>query len=237
MKYKIISFLQRPKWGSQKDKEFLVMRDGLRRSVGCNAPEAELVIIEDHSEFVNALDACHRKVREWAVQCCKSYVPCACLDIDCLVLQDLSPIFENTFDLGMTVRDDKQWLNAGVIYYQPSDQARRDMIAWAELSRDSSRDKKIESWYRQETGQSATNEASFAYGLKHKVFQGRVKKFQCREWNCEQHYWEDMDENTKVLHVKSGLRGHVFNVKGKYPHFRPERARMAIARVEEYYGL
>lgn len=195
------------------DEAFGRMGQALKLSVEANCPDAEFVeVITDRPNerpgLLRHYTDNHAKLLEWrdAVNEADDGEHLVLMDADTLVLGDLSPAFEEPFDMGWTWRPGRLPVNSGVVYVRVNDRSRAFMDAWAARDAALMEHRALASHGRSKYG--GANQASFmwliTHGGGHDI--ARCHALMCKHWNSVDQTWCDFDENTRVLHIKGRLR-------------------------------
>lgn len=168
-----------------------LLKRGFVNSVKKNT-NAELVLIEEKKEFGQQY-----KHQVWAKEARKANCPVVLMDTDTIILNDISEVFEQDFDIAITTRDSKNWLNAGVVFVKPTQKAYRILELWT---------KEIDNAknYRRKTGHAGYAQPVFVWLYNNNKFDGKIIKVPCNKYNCVQE-WGSY-KTASVIHIKSGLR-------------------------------
>lgn len=226
---------------------FTRMFNALRRSVEQNCPHAEIVgvcadrararsVERAYAENTTKLGTWRHAVHKYDDE------PLVLMDADTLVLGDLSEAFNEQFDIGLTVRDYKLRYNAGVVYVQPTDNARSFIDAWF-----------IENQYMHDNLRRVRNRIALNGGINQasldSIISGQsnpsytdtllihkegttpdefdrdhpdrgsqwvIRELPCSIWNSVDQTWSTFSDVTKVLHVKGQLRALSLTPARKY---------------------
>ena len=133
--------------------------------------------------------------------------PCAVCDIDLMFRRSIADIWEQKFDIAVTIRNHLARFNTGLWFYRPTDASKFFVKHWLELTEQFSKD--MEGIKPGLDKYSGLDQYALACVLKKDRFVN-VIELQCQEWNAEQTYWATIDENTRVIHIKSQLRNELF---------------------------
>ncbi|MFW6074460.1 MAG: putative nucleotide-diphospho-sugar transferase [Chloroflexota bacterium] len=126
------------------------------------------------------------------------------MDTDMIVLNDLRPAFNEDFDIGLTVRTKANWkYNGGVVFVKISDATREFLRQWGEIDERMYRDEKFHAPYSKKY--KGQNQSSLGYMVEHNESL-KIREFPCAIWNACNEDWIYIDDNTKVIHLKSNLR-------------------------------
>lgn len=132
------------------------------------------------------------------------------MDCDMIVLKDISEAFNYDFDIGYTVRtNSSKPFNGGVVFVKNTLNAIKFIELWKEINRRMYNDYTFHMPYR--TKYAGMNQASFGYLLEKKNYEAKLKKFRCDIWNACDDNWRNISIDTKVMHIKGGLRRTVLS--------------------------
>lgn len=151
------------------------------------------------------------------------------MDADTVIVQPLDPIWSEPFDLAYTVKPGARYpFNTGVVAVRVSDRVRTFFRAWHDECRrmqPNTAEAKAHhrTWRRRYGGiHQAALGCVFAAGAADGL---QLATLPCRVWNCEDLHWTTFDPaETRILHVKSGLRRAVLGFSPV-----PHRLRPAVA--------
>jgi len=146
------------------------------------------------------------KLRLWAEAVYRSPLPVVLMDTDTLVLRDLRRAFREEFDVAYTTRPGELPINAGVVFVNQTDAARQFMADWQAVNDQLLVD--VHQLVSAISEHAGINQAALLRLLATRDHIASVKPLACSEWNSCDQTWEQLDENTAVLHVK-GLLRHV----------------------------
>ncbi len=129
--------------------------------------------------------------------------PCniAVADIDLMFRGDISTVFSYDFDIAVTVRDHRMIYNTGLWFAKPTFKARQFIRRWIELTHKVYNEFTIEVVNRW----GGIDQQSLAETIE-EMPDVNVLQLPCRIWNAEQTCWKYITDETKVIHIKSGLR-------------------------------
>lgn len=127
------------------------------------------------------------------------------IDCDMLVLGDLSSAFLSDFDIGYTKRTSSRIpYNGGVVFVKNTPQAIEFIELWNKINKKMYNDYSIHRPWRDKY--AGMNQAAFGYVLEKEKYNAKLKSFPCAEWNACVEDWVKINDNTKIVHVKGGLR-------------------------------
>ena len=193
----------------------------LGNSVVANCPDAN--VLTERIEPVP--DTGPRPLTGWIVAQMQAWLrvahdcdePLVLMDADMLVLRDISDVFDRDFDVAVTVRP--EGLNSGILFLRPNERSRWFMRAWQKmtallLERPDGGEHFLHGHY------GSVDQAAMMILLGIPVEYGcMVLKLDCSEWNACQEHWDDVGDETRMLHVKGRLRDDVMAGRpGRWPH-------------------
>jgi len=186
----------------------------LERSVNKNSDGAKfrgvkLRMSDEHYHPIKACGYNTLKLKEWVMQSkCGGNV---CLvDCDMMLLKSISCIFQLDFDVAFTKRSYgcRLPINCGVVFVKPTDRAYAFMDMWYESNMKLFKDQKLHKPWREKYG--GMNQASLGYVLENCNYSANVILIPCKDWNSCDDDWENMDCDTRLIHVKGKLRRACF---------------------------
>jgi len=137
------------------------------------------------------------RMAEWAL---KQNEPVIMTDADVMFLGDCSSAFGSPFDLGVTIRFARAWVNAGVVFYQPTQSGKEKLKEFISLTNEILAFPEL---YVEEIHKYLGGDQT-AFTLLAKKYSS-IKRFLCSEWNLEQNTWQYFSDKTKIVHVKCDL--------------------------------
>jgi hypothetical protein len=156
-----------------------------------------------HREPVTRYEAFVHKARAWfrAVRDTPAGVRIALLDVDTIVCGALDDAFRDSFDIAVTHRGGVGSINSGVVFARGGETTTAFFLRWFRLTARLAKSDKTKRFSDQDALKQcvAANLAAKVVGLP------------CQRWNCEQHTWKDFNKDTRIVHVKSDARKHLFN--------------------------
>jgi len=187
----------------------------------------ELTIIEPEPPArVQGIDGSYtdntHKLHLWREEVERADMPIALLDGDMVVLRDIAPVWAEhggDWDVAITERPGKYWLNGGAVFCKPTKAAREFMRAWCRVNDDILND----SYARKAAlnNHYGINQTALVHMLQYCAPEAKVVKVPCRKWNnCDQ-TWHQFDDETHILHIKSFLRQHItaYKRKNEWPDY------------------
>jgi hypothetical protein len=182
-----------------------------RKSIELNCPSAEIHVAEiappTETKRKIGLSSNWHKFKLWqrfiAEQPDGEHV--ILMDVDMVVLQDLAPAFDRQFDIGATRRTKANWpYNGGVVFVRVNQRTKAFLEQWAEIDERMYRDEKFHAPYSHKY--KGQNQSSFGYMLEHNTTGAEIVDFPCAVWNACNEDWSNIDDDTRVIHLKSQLR-------------------------------
>jgi hypothetical protein len=200
----------------------------LRASVKQNAPGAELVVLElrhpaavkgAYQGWVNN----HIKLRAYSQ--IEIDQPTAFIDVDTLVLRDITQLFDRySFDVAAARRPapKEHLFNGGVVLFKPTARAREFMRKWIDIDEQMLHDQEFHKpWHKKYNGQ---NQASFGY-LYETQSKAKIAELPTAMLNACEQDWPNIEAvKPYVLHVRKRLLitaqgiGSLANVGPRYRH-------------------
>lgn len=133
----------------------------------------------------------------------KSKEVLAICDTDLLFTGDIRTVEEKTFDIAITTRNSIKY-NTGLWFFKPTKKARLFLKRWmknTKLIMDNFCRFEDFSWQH-----GGIDQASLYLTIQKNNY-AKILELPCKTWNATQSEWKFIDENTKVIHIKSQLRG------------------------------
>ena len=128
----------------------------------------------------------------------------AVCDIDLMFVQSIESVFALDFDVAVTVRE-KYKYNTGLWFYRPTAKADIFLDTWIRNTHEMMQHPDQEENKSMIAEYAGIDQASLAQTISEKK-RINVLELQCTVWNSCQGEWKHINKNTKVIHVKSGLR-------------------------------
>lgn len=193
--------------GGEYYRKWSMYEKTLRRSVELNAPEAEFVIEnpEPPKPDVNkrwSWVANRLKLRIWREYVQKADIPLVLLDADTIVLDNLLPVWDMDFDVAVTERPHKTWINGGVVFVKPTAKARRFFDLWYE------EDEHLAANMFKGTRLTTLglNQTAFLNVYNKRKYEAKIIRIPCRIWNALVETFREFDlVSTRILHAKGGF--------------------------------
>jgi len=132
------------------------------------------------------------------------------MDADMMILRPLDDVWDRDFDLAYTVKPQERFpFNSGVVFLRVSDRTRAFVEEWRRENRRMLGDSRHHQVWRKQYG--GINQAALGYMLSKGDRAGvSLLTLPCAEWNCEDSSWARFSSETRVVHIKSGLRRAIF---------------------------
>lgn len=171
-----------------------------------------------------------RKLETWAWFMQQTTDLTVFMDVDTYVRGDIREVFAgNTWDVAVTAKDADQHFNSGVVFARPTKGARAFFENWLlqlykiVLESDGGESE------RKEHG--SVDQAAVARIVAAPPAGCNVGQLPCVRWNACQQHWENVDETTMIVHVKSELRPACL---GEYDGPISEKMRLLINEWVSY---
>lgn len=181
-----------------------------RKSAEVNCPAAEVVVerIDPPKKTKRkiGLSSNWHKFKVWNrfVQDQRNGEHVILMDADMLILGDMRPAFSHEFDIGLTVRTKANWkYNGGVVFVKVSEATKDFLRTWGEIDERMYLDEKFHAPYSKKY--KGQNQSSLGWMVEHNETV-KIKEFPCAVWNACNEDWQQIDDRTRVIHLKSNLR-------------------------------
>jgi hypothetical protein len=150
------------------------------------------------------------KLEEWNRQIQAATEDTILMDVDMVIIKEIAHVFEREFDICYTQRTKTRMpLNGGVLFVKPTRAAKTFFEEWVKVDAELLLKRgRYTPYIRKYGGQ---NQASFGYMLENKKANKRIvntciDKVPCTVYNVCQEEWHAVDDGTRVIHCKSGLK-------------------------------
>lgn len=189
-------------------------------------PEAkvDLIHLPSPKRHTSHQERNHIKLKVWRNEVLNSEEDIVLMDVDMLVLKDISHIFDKSFDVCYTKRvGTKMPLNGGVLFVKSTDLAKHFFKKWYKQDETVLRSRgNFGTFVHRYGGQ---NQASFGYMLEKGKHPAKIIHVPCPIYNCCNESWKDVDDTTRVIHCKGPLKRYL---SGANPNknLRPEQERI-----------
>ena len=156
------------------------------------------------------------KLNIWNEQVQKAKEPLILSDCDMIILKDISVLKDMDLkDITLTMRKEysKVNCNAGFIYVKPTEKAKEFFQEWTNLSIkefDPNRNPKWKNLYRTYLGATQT---TLGYLREEGKYEDYISEIPCHIWNATRLDWHLINDDTKIIHIKSYLRKHILKNK------------------------
>jgi len=154
----------------------------------------------------------------------------AVCDIDLLFIHSIESAFDFDFDVAVTIRNRYKY-NTGLWLMRPTEKARAFVKQWIHITKCMMNHPKQEKNIALIGKYAGIDQASLAMAIK-KNKKAKVLELQCSEWNSCQGEWPEYNNETKVLHVKSALRGIAMRKRTLVPE---EKYLIPLAKIWRSY--
>lgn len=128
----------------------------------------------------------------------------AVCDCDLMFLKSIADITEKDFDIAVTTRSKVKY-NTGLWFYRPSNNAALFVREWIEQTNNIMKD--FCTWEDFCWNHGGIDQASLYLTIRKLKRKIKILELPCEEWNSTQSEWRYIDENTRIIHIKSQLRG------------------------------
>ena len=145
-------------------------------------------------------------------------------DSDIIFTGSVNSVWQKDFDIAITTRNHKCKYNTGIVFIKPTREAKQFLRVWKQHTREIAKRYNIRE-FRQWMG---IDQASLHKTIQEKI-PVKLIELPCHIWNAEQTSWKDITKETKVIHIKSGLRRIYFDeerMSQKHEFLRPILERM-----------
>lgn len=143
------------------------------------------------------------------------------IDADMMITRPLEDVWAMPFDLAYTIREEGRLpLNGGVVFVRVSPASRRFVDRWFAVNQRFLANANDHRHWR--TKYAGINQAAFGFMLERERDPGlAIARLTCHEWNSENTTWAKFDPaQTRIVHLKSGLRRALFGMPAKSEHKR-----------------
>lgn len=145
-------------------------------------------------------------------------------DSDIMFLQSVNDVWQYDFDIAITIRNYRSRYNTGITFAKPTMAAKNFLISWKQNTKDVAM-----KWDKKEIHKWAGIDQASLHRTLQEGQNVKILELPCEIWNAEQTCWKHINSETKVIHIKSGLRRIYFGEeKMRRPWFylRPILERM-----------
>lgn len=195
-----------------RKNKYKILLEVFKKSIKAIMPKVEVNILktEEPKNISRKNDMAHA-FNVAAKQAINSGCNVAVCDIDLLFIKSIEPAFKLDFDVAVTVRS-KYKYNTGLWFMKPTAAAIKFVRLWIKCTKYLMLNAELESEIIEKY--AGIDQASLAMAIKTN-HNAKILELPCTEWNSCQGEWKDFNNDTRVLHIKSALRGVA--VKRKQP--------------------
>lgn len=147
------------------------------------------------------------KLNYWAKKIKEESGNICLIDGDTVVIKDVSEVFDKDFDIAYTRRSVgvNIPINGGLLFVKASDRVHDFFDKWVLTNNEMLSNKSLHAlWYKKYNG---INQASFGYMLEQYKSNLKIIELPGKIYNaCDRIDWIQVNDMTKILHVKSELR-------------------------------
>ena len=159
-------------------RKYNILSRVLEYSIKKNCPDADLEMLRINPPGRYPTKRCFAantlKMQKWIEIMEKTNDDIVFLDCDMLVLQDISDIFNNDFDIGLTVRGNGSIpYNGGVVFAKNTKDAHSFMHLWNKTNIELYNDSKKHNYWRNTKGYAGMNQAALGYLLEEKIYKAK----------------------------------------------------------------
>lgn len=159
------------------------------------------------------------------------------MDCDMLFTGDISHVFEKyKFDIALCQRtkniQQRMPFNGGIVFVRNNRAALDFMKLWQKINLEMFNDVQFHNKWRPRY--AGMNQSAFGYIFEKEKYNAKILFLPCKIYNCCREDWPRVDSNTKVIHVKSGLRKSIVN---QSPTRETKRAYEIWYRIAEESGI
>lgn len=146
-------------------------------------------------------------------------------DVDMLQTGTINPIdLAGDWDIAVTVREQKFWLNSGVVLAKPTERAYAFLDKWASICESLMAKPELYKVYSDRY--LFGDQAALGWMLENAADIAEVAFFPCSKWNLTQSEWHLFrPEESKLVHIKSNIR-RVIEGKLRKENLKPYEQRI-----------
>jgi hypothetical protein len=183
----------------------------LEYSIKKNCPKAALEMHRITAPKIRAAKKCFDsntvKIDLWLERMRATNDNIVFMDCDMLMLREISDVFNDDFDIGLTVNGTGSIpYNGGVVFVKNTPAAHAFIELWCDVNRYLYNHPAEHNIWRNKKGYAGMNQAALGCLLETKKYDAKIKKYQCSEWNLCRNNWRKINTESRILHVKSELR-------------------------------
>jgi hypothetical protein len=158
------------------------------------------------------------------------------MDSDTFLVNGLDGVWDQNFDIALTVRDFIIPINTGVVFVRVTPETKAFFQRWLDVNAAMYVDVPFHMQWKPKYG--GMTQSSLGYILESGDHGLNVLTLPCLEWNCEDSCWGAFDPAvTRVLHVKSVLRRLVFQGDVSPPEYPWWTNEDLAPLAERWYAL
>ena len=191
------------------ETKYSILSQVLKKSIEKNCPSAEFTLIqiappERIIREKRCFDSNTIKIEKWLEFLETANDDVIFLDCDMIVLQDLKIAFDEDFDIGLTKRKFKVPYNGGAVFIRNNERAKDFIRTWRDINNKMFNEPSFHLPWR--VKYAGMNQAALGYVLEKSKLPAKIKDFPAYLWNCCQEDWKKVNNDTKIIHIKSELR-------------------------------
>lgn len=136
------------------------------------------------------------------------------IDADTLVTGDITPLFDQDFDIAYTSRTHSSFpINGGVIFVKRNERAILFLQKFKEVNNEMFNDREFHKiWQKKYAGM---NQAAFGWMLENYKKPVKLLSVPCSIYNACNEDWPKLKGEEKIIHIKGGLRKYLFSDQSK----------------------
>lgn len=127
--------------------------------------------------------------------------PIAVADADLMFTGSITDVWDFDFDLAFTARDHRMRYNTGLWFARPTDAARKFMADWIDETALC-----YDAFSMRMVHDNGGIDQQSLFNMLQRRQGAKILLLPCQIWNAEQTCWNRVTPETKVIHIKSGLR-------------------------------
>jgi len=131
----------------------------------------------------------------------ESEEPIAVADADLLFTGSIEDVWNHDFDLAFTVRDHRMKYNTGLWFARPTERAKKFIADWIDETALC-----YDNFSMQMVHDNGGIDQQSLFNMLQRNHGAKILLLPCQIWNAEQTCWNAINHETKVIHIKSGLR-------------------------------
>lgn len=203
----------------ERKKEFAKLLKVFQKSAKATMPNVNLKIIKPVMPENRDNNKYRRRKRDNAFAfataaryALKSKELIAVADVDLMFIKSIEDVADLDFDIAITVRPKQKRAkyNTGLWFLKPSERSKLFIRKW--IQKTNYLMKNFVRFTDYILSKSGIDQASLCMTMD-RIKDIKIIELPCQEWNATQSEWENVNEKTRVIHIKSQLRLAVFNKK------------------------